>query len=80
MLRRLAHVMGEPPAAVLSQLDLLVEHLVVSARVTAALANVEQSAAEAAAVMRTLLWSLAGRPPPVSSTSGGGRAAGRRPL
>nr|WP_276508632.1 SpoIIE family protein phosphatase [Modestobacter muralis] len=65
VLRGIAHTMVEPPAAVLSQLDLAMEHLAVDTLVTAVLAKVEQTEAEAAAGMRTLRWSNAGHPPPV---------------
>jgi len=65
VLRGVAHALVEPPAAVLSALDLAIEHLAVGTLVTAVLAKIERTPAESAAGMRTLRWSNAGHPPPV---------------
>ena len=65
VLRGVAHALVQPPAAVLSALDLAIEHLAVNTLTTAILAKIEQTPAEAAAGVRTLRWSNAGHPPPV---------------
>ncbi|NIH70342.1 PAS domain S-box-containing protein, partial [Modestobacter marinus] len=65
VLRGIAHTLVEPPARVLGALDQAIEHLAIDTLVTAVLAKVEQTPAEAETGMRTLRWSNAGHPPPV---------------
>ena len=80
VLRGIAHALVEPPAKVLSALDLAIEHLAVGTLVTAVLAKVEQTPAEAEVGMRTLRWSNAGHPPPVLLHPGGGAELLERPV
>ncbi|WP_432524200.1 SpoIIE family protein phosphatase [Kineococcus sp. SYSU DK006] len=65
LLRGVCMTLEEPPAAVLGGLDRAMRHLGVGVIATAVLAQVEQTAAERAAGLRTLRWSNAGHPPPV---------------
>ena len=65
VLRGIAHRMVAPPAAVLTALDEAMRDLAVGSLVTAILAKVDQSPAEAAAGLRTLRWSNAGHPAPL---------------
>jgi serine phosphatase RsbU (regulator of sigma subunit) len=65
LLRGVAYTIGQPPAAVLSELDRALRDLEVGTYATVLLANVEQTPEQAAAGLRTLRWSNAGHPPPV---------------
>ncbi|HEU0103822.1 MAG TPA: SpoIIE family protein phosphatase [Mycobacteriales bacterium] len=65
LLRGVAHVLGEPPAAVLSGLDRALVDLTVGALATAVLAQVEQDERDADLGLRVLRWSNAGHPPPL---------------
>jgi PAS domain S-box-containing protein len=65
LLRGVAYVLAEPPAAVLSALDRALVDLEVRTFATVLLANIEQTEEQAAAGLRTLRWSNAGHPPPV---------------
>nr|WP_281372205.1 PP2C family protein-serine/threonine phosphatase [Modestobacter versicolor] len=65
MLRGIAHALDAPPAVVLGALDRALQGLGITTLVTAVLARVEQTPAQAVAGERTLRWSNAGHPPPV---------------
>ena len=65
LLRGVAQVMGEPPAAVLAGLDAALADLAVGALATAVLAQVEQDERDAELGLRVLRWSNAGHPPPL---------------
>lgn len=63
VLRGIAHALVEPPAVVLSSLDLAMTNLAIGAPTTAVLAMVEQTEEQVATGERTLHWSNAGHPP-----------------
>jgi len=63
VLRGIAHALVEPPAVVLSLLDLAMTNLAIGAPTTAVLAMVEQTEEQVATGERTLHWSNAGHPP-----------------
>ncbi|MFQ1004249.1 SpoIIE family protein phosphatase [Modestobacter sp. SSW1-42] len=63
LLRGIAYSSGGGPAAVLSDLDRAMEGLQVHTLATAAVARLEQTAAEHAAGLTRLRWSSAGHPP-----------------
>ncbi|GAA2725175.1 SpoIIE family protein phosphatase [Cellulomonas aerilata] len=65
ILRGVAHAAIQPPAAVLTSLDDAMRDLGIATYATAIVAKVEQTAAEAAAGLRTLRWSSAGHLPPL---------------
>jgi PAS domain S-box-containing protein len=65
LLRGIAYTLGQPPAAILSELDRALRDLQVGTYATVLLANVEQTREQAAVGQRTLRWSSAGHPPPV---------------
>ena len=65
VLRGIAYRDGVGPAAVLSELDRAITGLEINALATAAIARVEQTAAEKEAGVTRLRWSNAGHPPPL---------------
>ncbi|WNV74483.1 SpoIIE family protein phosphatase [Geodermatophilus sp. DSM 44513] len=65
VLRGVVHALDAPPARALSALDRALRDLGMSTLVTALLARVEQSAADAGTGTRTLRWSSAGHLPPL---------------
>jgi PAS domain S-box-containing protein len=71
VLRGIAHALVQPPAVILSALDLAMRDLAVGALATAVLAKVEQSPEEAARGLRTLRWSNAGHLSPLLVHPGG---------
>jgi serine phosphatase RsbU (regulator of sigma subunit) len=65
VLRGVAQSIGEPPAAVLTQLDTALANLRVGSLATAVLVQVHQDDEQAAAGTCVLRWSNAGHPPPL---------------
>ena len=65
VLRGVAQSIGDPPAAVLTQLDTALDNLRFGALATAVLAQVRQSDEEARAGTCGVRWSNAGHPPPL---------------
>ena len=65
ILRGVAQIVGEPPAAVLSALDRALGGLQVESLATAVLCQLRQDDRQRATGERTLLWSNAGHPPPL---------------
>jgi len=65
LLRGLTFGVGEPPAAILTSLDKAMRHFTVDSLATAILAQVEQTATDAATGRRRVRWSNAGHPPPL---------------
>ena len=65
LLRGLAYGVGEPPAKILTSLDGALNHFAVGALATIVLAQIEQTAADAALGLRRVRWSSAGHPPPL---------------
>jgi hypothetical protein len=76
LLRGLTYGLGEPPAAILTALDNAMRHFNVGSLSTAILAQVQQTAADAASGRRRLRWSNAGHPP---ATAGAARRHRRAP-
>ena len=78
VLRGVAQVLPDPPAAVLGELDRALDRLGVSTLATAVLCRVEPEVDDAG--RRLLRWSNAGHPPPLVIDPGGGvRLLERRP-
>jgi PAS domain S-box-containing protein len=65
LLRGLAYRVGKPPARILTSLDGALSHFAVGALATMVLAQIEQTAADAAVGLRRVRWSSAGHPPPL---------------
>jgi serine phosphatase RsbU (regulator of sigma subunit) len=65
LLRGLTFGAGGPPAEALTALDKAMRHFTVDSLATAILAQVEQTATDAATGRRRLRWSNAGHPPPL---------------
>ena len=65
LLRGIGYSVGEPPAAVLSQLDRALRDLGIVALATTILAQIEQDEHAEARGLRVLRWSNAGHPPPL---------------
>ena len=71
LLRGIGYAIGQPPAAVLSELDRALRDLAVPALATCLLAQLHQDAADLGAGRRVLVWSSAGHPPPLLLRPGG---------
>ena len=71
LLRGITFGVGEPPAAILAALDRAMRHFAVNSLATAVLAQVEQTATDAATGRRRVRWSNAGHPPPLLLQSDG---------
>jgi serine phosphatase RsbU (regulator of sigma subunit) len=65
VLRGIAHCRQDPPAVVLSALDLAMQDLQVDTLATAVLATIEERPEDADRGLRLFRWSNAGHPPPV---------------
>ncbi|WP_298461303.1 SpoIIE family protein phosphatase [uncultured Cellulomonas sp.] len=79
VLRGVAHVKVQPPAAILTALDSALQDLAIATFATAIVAKVEQTPDEAAAGLRTLRWSSAGHLPPLLLHASGSAELLERP-
>ena len=79
VLRGIAQIVQDPPAAVLSALDRALHNLAVDALATAVLVQVKQDVEQAARGLREIRWSNAGHPPPLLLAPDGSASLLHRP-